>query len=381
MKKNITLGLIYVLYILLIVISSTLDNVYKRSVVQQGVGIITLSVISQLMTSKANAPLAVAILLVVSVLIRTFAPLPDTVREQWDITSQAFSMVIVSGLVAYEAGGAIFAFITMLITLPIVLTLPTIISQRGVDKKLLEEAAFYAGRAYGFQKVEGATFIYDQKTGTLVGMERKENKVILFFSGTNSMKDFAETNVDVKAVPIPQDVLCKGQGDLLARSRVHKGFLDAYLSVRRQLLTLLTDASLVGNIDSILTTGHSLGGALATLSVLDLCSIFEDIQLVTFGSPQVGNESFGKIVDNFTNVSVRVVTSFDLVPHSTGTIFSHIPSQKVVLPSTPNPIVAHDFPAYDRGIHSDRKIQYTIVVAVVSLTLFMLYVIDTTRQL
>jgi triacylglycerol lipase len=52
--------------------------------------------------------------------------------------------------------------------------------------------------------------------------------------------------------------------------RVHKGFLTAYNSVRPALLQLLSKVVADGEPWHVYTTGHSLGGALATLCALDL---------------------------------------------------------------------------------------------------------------
>lgn len=54
---------------------------------------------------------------------------------------------------------------------------------------------------------------------------------------------------------------------------VHRGFARAYLSVREQLLE--AHAALCAEIkpSAVLVTGHSLGGALATLFTLELLAL------------------------------------------------------------------------------------------------------------
>jgi predicted lipase len=102
---------------------------------------------------------------------------------------------------------------------------------------------------------------------------------------------------------------------------VHKGFLKAYNSIRTELLPLLRqyaqeyyseDAS--GNCTEtplrIITSGHSLGGALATVCAVDLAStdyvksatVYEHgpseppadqcVSSYSLGCPRVGNHDF-----------------------------------------------------------------------------------------
>lgn len=58
----------------------------------------------------------------------------------------------------------------------------------------------------------------------------------------------------------------KSSGELL----VHKGFLDAYDSVRASVLSVVD--GIVGDDTDwrVFCTGHSLGGALATLSAFEM---------------------------------------------------------------------------------------------------------------
>ena len=69
-----------------------------------------------------------------------------------------------------------------------------------------------------------------------------------------------------------------------ANERVHAGFDEAYRSVSDELRIWINDRPAT----RIIATGHSLGGALATLLAKDHPSL----ELVTFGSPRVGNASF-----------------------------------------------------------------------------------------
>lgn len=107
-------------------------------------------------------------------------------------------------------------------------------------------------------------------------MERKQ--VVVAFRGTEMVKwkDFV---TDVNLVPSdlnPERVQTSANvlSRLLQRSdelQVHGGFLEAYDSVRGKVLDLV-EAVVEGEPEEwlVLCTGHSLGGALATLCAYEL---------------------------------------------------------------------------------------------------------------
>ncbi len=63
-------------------------------------------------------------------------------------------------------------------------------------------------------------------------------------------------------------------------------------------------------------TGHSLGGALTTLFVMENAAKkkFDITTLCTFASPRVGNKEFARVFDLLPIDSWRIVNRLDLVP-------------------------------------------------------------------
>uniref|UniRef100_K3Y5G4 C2 domain-containing protein n=1 Tax=Setaria italica TaxID=4555 RepID=K3Y5G4_SETIT len=106
------------------------------------------------------------------------------------------------------------------------------------------------------------------------------------------------------------------------------GFLGAYDSVRNRIMALIKFA--VGYQDEedaeniprwhVYVTGHSLGGALATLLALELSSsqmakngvIF--VTMYNFGSPRVGNRRFAEVYNAKVKDSWRIVNHRDIIP-------------------------------------------------------------------
>lgn len=116
-----------------------------------------------------------------------------------------------------------------------------------------------------------------------------EGFAVLVFRGTQGLRDWW-TNLRIGTRTWPPG------------GKVHEGFLRALHKVRKPI----ADA-LVGIDTPIFVTGHSLGGALATLSA----SLQPFAACYTFGAPRVGDRAF---YDSLQCPLHRVVNDRDLVP-------------------------------------------------------------------
>ncbi|CAI0466678.1 unnamed protein product [Linum tenue] len=100
---------------------------------------------------------------------------------------------------------------------------------------------------------------------------------------------------------------------------VHHGFYSAYhnTTIRSGILNAIKKAKqYYGKLD-IMLTGHSMGGAIAAFCALDLvvnCEA-ENVQLMTFGQPRVGNAVFATYYKELVPNAIRVVNERDIVPH------------------------------------------------------------------
>lgn len=119
-----------------------------------------------------------------------------------------------------------------------------------------------------------------------------EDQIIISFRGSVSFENWIQ---DLRFVKEPSPWPDKENPG----ARVHTGFLDSYsdiaTTVRSSVMVLAkryTDAR-------IIVTGHSLGGAVATLCAADLkfhLGWSTKIELVTFHSPRVGNLGFASFM-------------------------------------------------------------------------------------
>ncbi len=138
------------------------------------------------------------------------------------------------------------------------------------------------------------------KSGNHVSLYRIANApgAILCFRGTNKLRQWI---MNLTALPVAWS--CTGvEGD--DEVCVHQGFQILFDRVWPLLEPALRDC------DGPLTfTGHSLGGAFATLAAL--ASPVKPASLVTFGSPRVGNQA---MVDRLAGLPIhRIVNHHDLV--------------------------------------------------------------------
>lgn len=99
---------------------------------------------------------------------------------------------------------------------------------------------------------------------------------------------------------------------------VEHGMYSLYASMRSEVRSVLDDMALKHGTSRLLITGHSLGGALATLTAFDLLnteSPYVVSDLITFGSPRVGNMRFAEYFDMYDLRIARVTHNYDMVPH------------------------------------------------------------------
>ncbi len=113
---------------------------------------------------------------------------------------------------------------------------------------------------------------------------------VLVFRGTSKFQDWL-ANLNAPAVR------------WWGKGIVHKGFMEAFVKIWEVVAPVLQDIH-----GPVFYTGHSLGGALATLTA----SLRAPRALYTFGSPRVGNRTFAESMEHVQ--AYRVVNRQDVVP-------------------------------------------------------------------
>lgn len=162
----------------------------------------------------------------------------------------------------------------------------------------------------GKKSIIDLQFMCLQKVDEISG----KNIITVVFKGSKEPMDWM-TNCTFKDI------------DFLKRGKVHQGFYQAFRLFIRTLSKRNNEnnnipTSVLDNIDTfnqtskIILTGHSLGGALATIASCYLTEIginSENIDVYTFGSPPVGTLEFCDYYKDKLDI-YRLVNSEDVVP-------------------------------------------------------------------
>lgn len=137
-------------------------------------------------------------------------------------------------------------------------------------------------------------------------------KIIISYRGTANLVNWIHNfNFIGVKVNIKDDSSFKG-------AKVHNGFLRMSNSLYEQTQTELLKLIKKHPQYNIVITGHSLGGAIATINAFNLVQnkilTWEQIELYTFGQPRVGNKKFAKYMFSRKIKLMRVTNNNDLVP-------------------------------------------------------------------
>ncbi|KAF0896170.1 hypothetical protein E2562_019663 [Oryza meyeriana var. granulata] len=145
-----------------------------------------------------------------------------------------------------------------------------------------------------------------------VGVAPDPQSIIIAFRGTqehsvsNWIEDLFWKQLDVTYPGMPD-------------AMVHHGFYSAYYNttVRREILKAVRWARKTYGRLPINVVGHSMGGALASFCALDLSVKYgsQEVQLMTFGQPRVGNPAFAAYFSDQVPRTIRVTHQNDIVPH------------------------------------------------------------------
>ncbi|KAJ1402224.1 Alpha/Beta hydrolase protein, partial [Ochromonadaceae sp. CCMP2298] len=139
-----------------------------------------------------------------------------------------------------------------------------------------------------------------------IGFNAAQSSIYVVFRGSTSIQDWMN-NLDVVMTDYP----CSG-------CEVHKGFLKAQQSVLPFVTEKVTALLQKYPSYAVVVTGHSLGAAMATLTINDLKKTVSAsrFRLFNFGSPRIGNEEFASYTTSLLGDDSRVTHHKDMVVHT-----------------------------------------------------------------
>ncbi|KAJ2817147.1 hypothetical protein FBU31_006322 [Coemansia sp. 'formosensis'] len=195
-----------------------------------------------------------------------------------------------------------------------------------IPQDTLDLYAAYSGAAYNVADswncdtecqhpgTEGTEVLYHWDTRVVtstgyIATNANKKTIIVAFRGSNEPGDWMESFA-LEPTSWPDNV---------SGSSVVSGFLSGYLVASTQVVQNVVDLSTKFPDYKIVATGHSLGGARASLFVADLTikypNLASRVQLFTYGQAKCGNQAFAQYMDNLGIQIYREVNKGDIAPH------------------------------------------------------------------
>lgn len=152
-------------------------------------------------------------------------------------------------------------------------------------------------------------------TQVVVVSDEEEDEILVGFRGTLLTIPQWTSNLEIKF-------------EKWIEGSVHEGFHQRYLEILSPALTYIRNARKRLPHADLIITGHSMGGAVATLFASKLVDMNEPAltpnAVYTYGSPRVGDKTFSKFVDGqLGGKLVRVMNEWDMVTDLPPTAFGY----------------------------------------------------------
>lgn len=135
-----------------------------------------------------------------------------------------------------------------------------------------------------------------------------DKKIFVIFRGTEHIKDLI-VDIDVRTEPLE----IKNNSKDIDPVRIHQGFHRQFFSIEDRLTNFIKKSIDDGSTE-MFVSGHSLGGALASIATYYYSKLYPQlyIETYTYGSPRVGDKEFAD--DKCHKNGYRIFNYYDPVP-------------------------------------------------------------------
>ena len=145
----------------------------------------------------------------------------------------------------------------------------------------------------------------------VVGHDATDGTVFVAYRGSESLQNFVKDfqGATVSPYPAHRDV------------SIHRGMYGWYKNLNvGGVLDAVEAAGSTFGTKKLKLTGHSSGGAVATILSLEITlglklTSFELVKVTTFGSPRVGDANFVSLFESLRIPMTRVTRAYDFAPH------------------------------------------------------------------
>lgn len=172
----------------------------------------------------------------------------------------------------------------------------------------------------------------------ILTLDHAKRLITISFRGTVTNTDW-ETNLDF---------MLKNASEICSGCFVHAGLLEYWTGARKPISALWKATHDAFPAYKTVATGHSLGGALATLCALELKRLVPSasVSLYTYGVPRVGDQTFANFIESvLVSNSYRVTHLNDPVPRLPGRFFGFrhpYPEYHITSPHIPSVLSANE---------------------------------------
>lgn len=169
-------------------------------------------------------------------------------------------------------------------------------------------------RERGQTNFVATAFPSDRRTNTFAyaGYNPDNETIVVAFRGTQD----ASLRNWITDLYFPLKTVYNATNPTNETIEVHAGFLAAYKRLAPQVRDAVVTLRQKLPSYRVMVTGHSLGAALSTICALDLVEhrFAQNVSVINFGNPRVGNEGWANYYDLMVPESIRVVNNRDVVP-------------------------------------------------------------------
>jgi len=195
------------------------------------------------------------------------------------------------------------------------------IEKRSISQTTFDDLVFYfqyASSAYSLDcpKPNGNTLVTEfseviTDTQGFVARDDNRKEIVVALRGSTSLTDFL-VDAQIELVPFVSPGVSPPAG-----STAHAGFLTAWNSVANTVISTVESQLVAHPGYNLVSTGHSLGGALSSLAGISLQQNFpgSSVRMFTFGQPRTFNPTGAEFINSkFGNQAFRSVHTTDGVP-------------------------------------------------------------------